>query len=285
MCKVLGVSRSGYYKWLKNKSEKPTKTEQRRQILKQLISKFFHQSLGTYGAPRIHKDLLADGYKVDERTVGRYMKDMGLRANPKTPYTATTDSDHSLPVFENLLRQNFDVERPNQVWVSDITYVWTTNGWLYLAIVLDLFSRKIVGWQMADHMRTELPLDALRMAILAREPEPGLVHHSDRGSQYASKDYRAALSSIEAIGSMSRTGNPYDNACAETFFATLKKEFAYRRQFKTKEEAKEGVHWYISQFYNERRRHSKNGYLSPNQFERGDIEDKCESLDSCLLAG
>lgn len=285
MCKVLSVSRSGYYNWLDKKKKGPTETQERRKKIKEKITEYFHESLGTYGAPRIHKELLANDYKVSEKTVGRYMKQLGLRAIPEKPYTATTDSNHNDPIFEDLLQQDFEVDKPNQVWVSDITYVWTTEGWLYLAIVLDLYARKIVGWQASDNMRKELPLNALKMAIALTQPEEDLIHHSDRGSQYASTDYRDELASIDAEGSMSRKGNPYDNACAESFFATLKKEFIYRREFNTRDEVIKGINWYISSFYNEKRRHSNNNYLSPNQYERGEFEKDAELLESYLLAG
>jgi len=285
MCKVLGVSRSGYYNWLKRQQEGPTKTQKRRKELKKKITQLFHENLGTYGAPRLHKALLADDYKVSEKTVGRYMRQLGLRAIPEKPYTATTDSDHNDPIFDDLLQQDFEVEKPNQVWVSDITYVWTTEGWVYLAIVLDLYARKVVGWHAADNMRKDLPLNALKMAVALRQPGKDLIHHSDRGSQYASNDYTDELLAIDALGSMSRKGNPYDNACAETFFATLKKEYIYRRTFSTRDEVIKGINWYISSFYNERRRHSHNDYLSPNQYERGEFEKDSESLDSYLLAG
>lgn len=284
MCRVLEVSKSGYYNWLAKKEKEPTTTEKRRKELKQKIRQFFHGSFGTYGAVRIHKDLLDAGYKVSERTVGRYMQQIGLKAIPEDPYTVTTDSDHGYPIYDDLLKQDFEADKPNQVWVADITYIWTTDGWLYLAVVLDLYARKVVGWHAANHMRKDLVLNALGMAIASRQPDEGLIVHSDRGSQYASFDYREELANIEALGSMSRKGNPYDNACAETFFATLKKELIYRRSFMNKKETIKVVNWYISSFYNEYRRHSKNGYLSPNQFERGEPKIDSKKLKSYLLA-
>jgi len=176
---------------------------------------------------------------------------MELKAIPHNPYTVTTDSDHNDPIYDDLLEQNFEADKSNQVWVTDITYIWTTKGWLYLAIVLDLYARKVVDWYTANHMRKDLVLNALGMAIVSRQPDEGLIVHSDRGSQYASVDYREELASIEALGSMSRKGNPYDNACAETFFATLKKELIYRRSFMNKKEITKVVNWYISSFYND----------------------------------
>lgn len=283
MCHVLEVSKSGYYDWLAKKKSGPTETEKRRQEIKKKIRQFFHESFGTYGAERIHKDLLDAGYKISERTVGRYMQQMGLKAIPDYPYTVTTDSEHNDPIYEDLLEQDFEVEEPNQVWVTDITYIWTTDGWLYLAIILDLYARKVVGWHAADHMRKDLVLNALSMAVATRQPSEGLIVHSDRGSQYASHDYREVLAEIGALGSMSRKGSPFDNACAETFFATIKKELIYRRDFMTKKETIKLVNWYISSFYNENRRHSKNGYLSPNQFERGEPKIDSEKLESYLF--
>jgi len=283
MCHVLEVSTSGYYKWLAKQESGPTETEKRRKELKQKIRQFFHESFGTYGAERLHKDLLDAGYRVSERTVGRYMQQMGLKAIPDNPYTVTTDSNHNYPIYEDLLEQDFEVEKPNQVWVTDITYIWTTDGWLYLAIVLDLYARKVVGWHAADHMRKDLVLNALAMAVASRQPDEGLIVHSDRGSQYASHDYREKLADIEALGSMSRKGNPFDNACAETFFATIKKELIYRRVFMNRKETIKVVNWYISSFYNENRRHSKNGYLSPNQFERGESKIDAKKLESYLF--
>lgn len=283
MCRVLEVSKSGYYNWIAKKEKEPTELEKRRKELKQKIRQFFHESFGTYGAIRIHKDLLSADYKVSERTVGRYMQQMGLKAIPHNPYTVTTDSDHNDPIYNDLLEQNFEADKPNQVWVTDITYIWTTEGWLYLAIVLDLYARKVVGWHAANHMRKDLVLNALGMAIASRQPDKGLIVHSDCGSQYTSVDHYEELASIGALGSMSRKGNPYDNACAETFFATLKKELIYRRSFMNKKETTKVVNWYISSFYNENRRHSKNGYLSPYQFERGESEIDSKELKSYLF--
>lgn len=284
ICKVFNVSTSGYYAWLKSEGKAPSESELKRDELKKHIRYFFHRSHGTYGAKRIQKDLLSIGIKVSDRTVGRYLKTLGLRATPESTYIVTTDSEHSNGVFDNHLDQIFEVSEQNKVWVSDITYIWTSQGWLYLAVVLDLFARKVVGWDMMDHMRTELPLSALEQAIIERRPPPDLLHHSDRGTQYASNLYKDRLSSIQAIGSMRRTGNPYDNACAESFFATLKKEFTHRRKFKTKAEAIQAINWYIGVFYNERRRHSSNNYLSPNQAERGEFEVCPSNLESYLLA-
>lgn len=264
---MLRVSKSGYYNWLKNQDREPTEREIKREGLKQKVNQFFHESFGTYGSPRIHKDLVAAGYVVSEKTVARLMNELGLRAVPKERYVVTTDSNHNYNIYPNLLDQNFKVEEPNTAWVTDITYVWTIEGWLYLASIIDLYSRKVIGWSMADHMRTELTLKALKMALVTRKPNEGLIHHSDRGSQYCANEYIETLNEIEADISMSRTGNPYDNACMESFHASMKKEFVYRYRFETKEQAKKGITSYMH-FYNEKRRHSTIGYVSPNQFER-----------------
>lgn len=264
---MLGVSKSGYYKWVHPKDRAHTTRKNYREEIKQKIKQFFHESMGTYGAPRILEDLNEAGYSVSEKTVGRYMREMGLRATPLWKYVSTTDSSHSLGVYPNLLDRNFDVDEPNKVWTGDITYIWTREGWLYLAMILDLYSRLVVGFSIADNMRTSLPLEALDMAINLRKPEKGLVHHSDQGSQYASKEYVTRLNEIKATISMSHKGTPYDNATSESFFATLKKELIYRRNFKTRAEAIGAVTWYIADFYNKRRRHSHNAYLSPEKFE------------------
>jgi transposase InsO family protein len=268
MCEVLRVSKSGYYNWLSNQGREATDREKRREELKQKISQSFHESFGTYGSPRIHDDLIEKGYVVSQKTVARLMQEMGLRATPQEKYVVTTDSNHDLNIYPNVLNQEFQVEKPNKVWVTDITYVRTLEGWVYLASVIDLFSRKVVGWAQAAHMKMELPLRALRMAITTRQPGEGLLHHSDRGSQYCSNDYIEELKEIKAEISMSRTGNPYDNACIESFHATIKKDLVYRRRFKTREEAVKAINYYISNFYNERRKHSTLGYSSPNKYER-----------------
>jgi putative transposase len=268
MCNVLKVSKSGYYKWLRNQDQEETENERKRNELKEKIRQIFYQRFETYGAPRIHDELIDEGYVVSRKTVGRLMKEMGLRAIPEEKYVVTTDSNHDLLVYPNLLNQKFTVEEPNKVWVTDITYIRTLEGWVYLASVIDLFSRKVVGWKMADHMKKELPLAALKMAITLRQPDKGLIHHSDRGSQYCSKEYIDELNELQADISMSRTGNPYDNACIESFHATIKKEWIYRRRFNTRVEAIKSINYYISHFYNQIRKHSTLGYCSPNQFEK-----------------
>ena len=269
MCGVLGVSKSGFYKWrgLQTTGEM-TERQLRQEELKQKIFQSYHESYGTYGSPRIVKDLEAWGYSVCGRTVGRLMKEMDLRALPDRKIRVTTDSNHDQFVYPNLLERQFNADAPNTVWVADITYIWTLEGWLYLASVMDLFSRKIVGWSLEATMRTELPLGALQKALLLRNPVGEPIHHSDRGSQYCSADYVDCLEENRFRISMSRKGDPYDNACIESFHATIKKELIYRSRFKTREEARKAISNYIDVFYNLRRRHSTLGYLSPDAYEK-----------------
>ncbi|WP_246202608.1 IS3 family transposase [Virgibacillus doumboii] len=268
MCTVLDVSKSGYYTWLETK-DKISDKEAKDGDIRQKIKKSFYESEESYGSPRVYDDLDEWGYSISQTTVARKMREMGLRATPKERYIVTTDSNHNMYVYPNLLNQKFDVDEPDRVWVSDITYIWTLEGWLYLSTIMDLFSRKIVGWSMASHMKTALPLKALNMAITTRQPiEEKLIHHSDRGSQYCSYDYTDVLKENKIQISMSRTGNPYDNACIESFHATIKKELVYRRRFKTRSEAIKAVNYYIGSRYNERRKHSSLGYCSPNKYER-----------------
>ncbi|WP_404462590.1 IS3 family transposase [Sutcliffiella horikoshii] len=269
MCTVLNVSKSGYYKWI-NKKESPRKKRKTWMMAK--IRGLFFQNKEVYGSPRITRELYKDGFLISEKTVGRYMREMGLCAIPEQRFVVTTDSNHNQPIYPNLLNREFNPEKPNQVWVTDITYIWTLKGWLYLATVMDLFSRKIVGWSLNKTMTKELPLQALNRAINQRKPPYGLIHHSDRGSQYTSSDYIARLKECNMEISMSRKGNCYDNACMESFFATLKKELVYRRKFATREEATKEIWTYIMSFYNERRSHSKLGYISPNEYERSNTK-------------
>lgn len=268
MCRVLKVSKSGYYKWLNHKDNLDSEKEESRKKIENKIIKSYHESGGTYGSPRVHDDLIEWGYTISQKTVARIMRKLGLRAIPEEKYVVTTDSNHALPIFPNLLEQKFTAEEPNQVWVADITYIWTLEGWVYLSTIMDLFSRKIVGWSMDSTIKKELPLKALNRASVTRQPDKGFIHHSDRGSQYCSNRYVEVLQDAEAQISMSRKGNPYDNACIESFHATIKKDLIYRRRFKSRTEAIRAINHYISSFYNERRKHSTLGYCSPNKFER-----------------
>lgn len=269
MCNVLGVSRAGFYKWRTQLiTGKLTERQIYREELLQKIAQSHHESYGTYGSPRILEDLKAQGYYICERTVGRYMKELELCALPVKQFVTTTDSNHNQFIYPNLLERKFNVDKPNTAWVSDITYIWTLEGWLYLASVMDLFSRKIVGWSLDVTMKTELPLGALQEALLLRNPSGEPIHHSDRGSQYCSDKYIECLEEGTFKISMSRKGDPYDNACIESFHATLKKELIYRHRFRTREEARKAIGHYIDDFYNLRRRHSTLGYLSPENYEK-----------------
>ena len=265
MCEVLGVSRSGYYAWAKRPESQQKK---RQEALKKQIKKIHIESRKTYGSPKITKILQKQGVKVSQKTVARIMKDSDIRSKTKKKYKATTNSKHHLPVYPNLLNQQFEADEPNQVWVADITYIWTKEGWLYLASVMDLFSRKIVGWCLSERMTKELVIKALNRAINQRKPQPGLIHHSDQGSQYASNEYQAILRQHGMQTSMSRKGNCYDNACAESFHSIIKKELIFHEIFATREEVKHRIFEYIECFYNAERIHSANDYISPIAYEK-----------------
>ncbi|MBF0316285.1 MAG: IS3 family transposase [Oligoflexia bacterium] len=224
-------------------------------------------SRGTYGSPRIFAMIKGQGLKCSKSKVERKMREMGIRAKTKRKYKATTDSNHKLPVSENLLNRNFTPIAPNIAWGADITYVWTEEGWLYLAVVLDLFSRKIVGWSIQDHMRSELVTDALLMAQKRQKPLKGLILHSDRGSQYASGDYRKLIQNFGMLQSMSRKGDCWDNAPVESFFHTLKTEHVFLEKLKTKSEAKSSIFEWIEVFYNRQRIHSSLKYKAPECYE------------------
>jgi transposase InsO family protein len=224
-------------------------------------------SRGTYGSPRILAELKGLGFKCSKSRVERLMKKYGIRAKTRRKFRVTTDSKHSLPVAPNVLDRDFSPEKPNAAWGGDITYVWTKEGWLFLAVIIDLYSRQVVGWSMDERMTRELTLSALRMAINRRKPGQGLIHHTDRGSQYASADYRRLLKAHDMICSMSRKGNCWDNAPIESFFHTLKTECIYWEEFETREEARRKIFEWIEVFYNRQRRHSTLGNLSPVNFE------------------
>lgn len=265
MCKVLDVSRSGYYKW---RNAGVSEQEQRRNELAKRIQYHYADSRGIYGSPKITKLLQTEGYTVCEKTVGRIMSEMDLRSiTVKKFRVTTTDSRHDQPIAPNLLNQDFTTSAPNTVWVTDITYIRTRQGMLYLACVLDLCTRMIVGWALADRMTVELVVQALDAAYDNKHPEPGLIHHSDRGSQYASEIYRTKLKEFRMIASMSRKGNCYDNACIESFHSLIKRELVYQTRFITKAEARQEIYRYIEFWYNRKRIHSSINYLSPIRFE------------------
>lgn len=271
MCRVLVVSRSGYYAWLK----RPTSPrEMADQVLSQHIKEIHQQSRQTYGSPRIQAELAENGVNCGHKRVARLMHQEALFAKQSRKFRGTTtDSAHSYPVAPNLLDQDFSASRPNEKWLTDITYIPTATGWLYLAVVLDLYSRQIVGWAMNDSLERHLVIAALQMAIKMRQPPPGLLHHSDRGSQYASEDYQALLTQYQMRCSMSRSGNCYDNAPIESFFGTLKTELIHHCHYQTKAEAKTDIFEYIEVFYNRFRRHSALHYQSPVNFERLSLID------------
>ena len=261
----MGVSRSQYYTWL---TQSKTARETENDRLTENIKTLFTEGRQTYGTRRLKKKLADQGLTVSRRRIGRLLKKAGLSCKNKRKFKVTTDSKHDKPIAPNWLNRQFDVEKPDQYYVGDITYIWTQEGWLYLAIVLDLFSRKIVGWSMARHMRASLVNDALLMAIWSRKPAKGLIWHSDRGSQYASDSHRKLLKDHGIIQSMSGKGDCWDNAVSESFFHSLKTELVYHCQFKTREEARQAIFDYIEVFYNRQRIHSSNGYLSPVEYEK-----------------
>jgi transposase InsO family protein len=267
MCIVLNVSKSGYYKWIKEKANENS-YQKRRKALVARITYLFLDSQRRYGSPKITKLLKREGWIVSERLVGLLMHENGLRSWVSRKFrVATTDSNHTNPVAPNVLNQNFVTTAPNKVWVADITYIPCREGRLYLASILDLYTRKIVGWKLADRMTTDLVLAALDQAYEAENPLPELLHHSDRGSQYTSSEYRSRLEQYQMRASMSRRGNCYDNACIESFHSVLKKELIYCTRFRTKEQAYTELFEYIEFFYNRRRIHSALNYLSPERFE------------------
>jgi len=268
MCEVLEASRSGFYAWRKRSESE--RSQRHRELVSEMKTIHSDRDMRSYGSPRMGKELIARGHRVSENTVAKLMRDHGMRSTSSRKFRVTTDSDHSLPVAENVLNREFSQESPDRVWLADITYLWTREGWLYLACVLDTYSRRIVGWSMGERITKALVLEALRMALGRRRPdrEGGLLHHSDRGSQYASAAFQELLREENITCSMSRKGNCWDNAMMESFFATLKKERIHQEDYATLAEARSSVFDYIERFYNRIRRHSALGYLSPDQFEQ-----------------
>jgi putative transposase len=268
MCRVLDVSRSGYYAWQSRQGQPPSARVSMRQELVEKIRDVHRESREVYGSPRVYQELKAQGESVCENTVAKVMKDNGIRSVVRRKFRVkTTDSSHAHAIAPNVLERNFQQDLPNQAWAADITYVPTAEGWLYLSMVIDLCSRKVVGWAMADHLRAELCTEALEMALARRKPGEGLIHHSDRGVQYACNDYRELLEEHGIQCSMSGRGDCYDNAVVESFFKTLKTELVYQQEYQTREEAKRSIFEYVEVFYNRRRRHSSLGYLSPGEYE------------------
>lgn len=265
MCRLLDVAASGYYAW--RRRPEPHRVQRNRELLEKIRS-IHAASNGVYGSPRVHAELLAKGVKVGRHKVAQVMRSARLKGCPKRRYRTTTQRDPGHQIAQNLLRQNFAADGPDQCWASDITYIATRQGWLYLAVTMDLFSRRIVGWSMDRWMSRHLVVDALRMAINARQPTGTLIHHSDRGGQYSSDDFRNELKKYGIKPSMSSTGNCYDNAVVESFFGALKRERVNRVRYRTREQARADLFEYIEVFYNRKRRHSYIGNISPDDFER-----------------
>jgi len=264
LCEVLGVSRSGFYAWCR----RPKAPRDRADVqLAVQVAAAHTRSRGTYGSPRVHAELRAKGVRVGRKRVERLMRKSGLKARRKRRFRRTTDSVHSNPIAPNVVARKFTVDEPNRVWVTDVTSVWTLEGWLFLAAILDLYSRRVVGWSASPNNDTVLALQALHAALRARRPAAGLVHHSDRGSPYASAAYRAVLADNEVVASMSRKGDCWDNAVAESFFGTLKAELVDHQQYATHDDAIRSIGEYIDDFYNVERRHSSLDYLNPIEFE------------------
>jgi putative transposase len=264
MCRFLQVSRSAYYDWL---HRVPSTSEKDDADLTGILQSEFNKSRATYGTRRLKAALLGRDRAVSRRRIGRLMRAAGLACKTQRKFKATTNSQHDQPIAPNHLDRQFNVDRPNQVYAGDITYIYTQEGWLYLAVVIDLYSRQVVGWSMAEHMRTKLVNDALLMAVWKRKPEKGLMWHTDRGSQYASESHRALLTQHGIRQSMSRKGNCWDNSVSESFFHTLKTELVHQQTYQTRAEARQAVFEYIEVFYNRERLHSANGYLSPVDYE------------------
>ena len=264
MCRVMSVSRSGFYEWL---SRPLSKRFHEDQALKADIREIHEKSRQLYGERRIKDDLADLGKTVSRQRIGRLMKEEGLACKAKRKFKATTDSSHNKPVADNLLKRDFHRDQPDQAYVGDITYIPTREGWLYLSVFIDLCSRAVVGWSMSNRMTATLVTDSLQMAMWKRRPGSGLLVHSDRGSQYVSENYQKLLGENEFVCSMSRKGNCWDNAVAESFFHTLKTELTHHEDFETREEAKQVIFEYIEVFYNRQRKHSANGYLAPYMYE------------------
>jgi len=265
MCKTLEVSRSGFYAWHRRGESDRARDDRR---VTTLIQGIFIECRSVYGAPRVHRTLQQRGQRCSRKRVARLMRVAGLRSKTRRRFCVkTTDSKHDHPIAPDLLGQAFTATAPNRAWVSDITYIPTDEGWLYLASTMDLFSRRIVGWSMSSTLHATTVIDALSMAIEQRRPVAGLIHHSDRGVQYASTEFRIVLDAHGILASMSRKGNCYDNAAKESFFHTLKTELVHHHHYRTRDEARASVFEYIEAFYNRRRLHSTLGYRSPHDFE------------------
>jgi putative transposase len=264
ICRVLGVTKSGFYAWVKR--PKPARAKRDAQLAAS-VAAVHQRSRCTYGSPRVHRELKARGVRVSKKRIERLMRENGIQGRSKRRFKRTTDSKHGGPIAPNILARRFQVDQPNRAWVTDVTAIATGEGWLYLAPMLDLHSRRVVAWAASESNDTTLALEVLRAALRARRPPPGLLHHSDRGSPYASDDYRAELRAHRVRRSMSRKGDCWDNSVAESFFATLRAELVDHERYPTREAALRSIGDYIDNFYNVERRHSHLGYLNPVEFE------------------
>ena len=265
LCSVMGVSSRGYRAWARRGPSIRQRTDM---MLLAHIRDQFALSLGSYGRPRMTEELKELGMQVGHRRVGRLMRENGLVVKRSKRFRATTDSNHSFAIAPNIMNRDFISAHPNQKWASDISYVWTREGWLYLAVVLDLYSRRVIGWAVSDRLKQDLAMRALKMAITLRQPEAGCIHHSDRGSQYCAHDYQKLLRTYGFQISMSGTGNCYDNAAVEAFFKTIKAELLWHQNWQTRKDAEDAINTYINGFYNPRRRHSALDWKSPLAFEK-----------------
>ena len=259
------VSRSGYYQWC---NRGISAREQERIQLIPLVKICHEESRGTYGSRRIAKDLESLGFPCGKQKASTLMKLADVQAKQRKEFKSTTNSKHNLPIAPNLLKRHFSTNNPDMIWVGDITYIWTTEGWMYLAVVIDLYSRRVVGWSINKRMTRQLVMNAILMGIWKRKPTKGLIFHSDRGSQYCSHDYQKLLSSYGIHSSMSRKGDCWDNAVSESFFGTLKQEMVFWEKYKTRTQAKSSIIDYIEMFYNSKRRHSYLNYMTPMEFEK-----------------
>jgi putative transposase len=265
LCNELNVSPSGYYAWCKRP---PSAREMANQELYNKIKAVYNENYGVYGSPRIYRELKEQGIACSENRIARLMRLRGLQAKQSRRFKSTTRRKKSQPVAPNLLKRDFEAARPDQKWVADITYIATLEGWLYLATILDLYTRRVVGWAMSDRMTSDLTMSALKMALQQRQPRAGLIHHSDQGSQYTDQAYQMLLKDYGIRASMNGVGSWYDNAPMESFFGTLKSEWVHHYIYHTRNQAKTGVFFYIESFYNRRRRHSALDYLSPEAYEQ-----------------
>ncbi len=265
-CRVLGVSRNGYYHYRNHTANRPADPEHQEML--EWVQDIAESSGASYGSRRMKRALNALGYPVSRNKARKLMREAGVQVRHRKKYKVTTNSNHKQPVFDNLVQRQFDVPQSDQVYAADVTYIWTQEGWLYLAVVIDLCSRKVVGWSMSSRMKAQLVCDALKMAIWQRRPKAGLIHHSDRGSQYASQAFRRLLKVHGFVGSMSRKGDCWDNAVVESFFGSLKQERVQWKNYQTRNEAQQDILQYITMFYNNFRLHSYLDYVCPNDYEK-----------------